>query len=67
MTGETNERPLDEHVEEIIGEAQKLRGIKQRVLQELSDRGEDVDGVRIIAAHRLGDQMRTTEVTDGQG
>ncbi|MGI5397194.1 hypothetical protein [Streptomyces sp. CA-251251] len=58
MSDDTDAQPLDEQVEEITHEAQKLDDTKRRVMKELSDRGEDVGGARIIVAHRLGGLMR---------
>jgi uncharacterized protein (UPF0335 family) len=62
VTDETSKSPLDEQVEQIVSEAQALDGFKQKILQDMRDRGEDVDGARIIVAHRIGDQMSTTEM-----
>ncbi|MEU5577765.1 hypothetical protein ABZ791_10850 [Streptomyces huasconensis] len=63
MTDETSQRRYDEQVEQIVDEAQKLDGFKQQILQDMRDRGENIDGARIIVAHRVGDQMSTTEIT----
>jgi hypothetical protein len=39
------------HVDGIVDQAQRLDGLKQRVLEELRAQGENTDGVRVIVGH----------------
>lgn len=64
MTGQDSEEPLDDEVDQIVHEAHKLDGYKQQIVEEMRKRGEDVDGARIIVAHRIGDPPDTTDVSD---
>lgn len=53
---------FDQAVDDAVQQAQKLDQWKQTILQEMRDRGEDTDGVRIIVGHRVGGEWTATEI-----
>lgn len=52
----------DQAVDEVVGQAQKLDGLKQRIRADMQANGEDPDEVRIIIGHKIGDTYTATEI-----
>lgn len=59
MDDDTN---LDAAVSEVVEQAQNLDRWKQAILQNIRDEGGDPDQVRIIVAHKVGDEYTATEI-----
>ena len=53
---------FDQAVDEVVQQAQKLDRWKQMMLEDMRNRGEDTDGVRIIVSHKVGDTYTATEI-----
>jgi hypothetical protein len=54
-------------VDKAISDAQQLDDWKQRVVQELSEQGHDVDGAAVTVAHALDEEPRIDDVGTARG